>query len=64
MNCGSEDHLKCDLSCVDCNASDVHKCAHRPKCLAWFNGPDNPAIQSWYSEALSKLLKMFTDNPR
>jgi hypothetical protein len=64
LNCGSKDHLNCDLSCVDCNVSDVHKCAHCPKFLAWFNGPDNPAIQSWYSEALSKLRKTFTGNPR
>ena len=64
MNCGSKDHLKCDLSCVDCNVSDVHKCAHCPKFLAWFNGPDNPAIQSWYSVALSQLRKTFTGNPR
>ena len=64
MNCGSKDHLKCDLCCVDCNVSDVHKRAHCPKFLAWFNGPDNPAIQSWYSETLSKLRKTFTGNPR
>ena len=48
MNCGTKDHLQCDLSCIDCHASDIHKCAHCPKFLAWFNGPDNPAIQSWY----------------
>ena len=44
LNCGSKDHLKCDLKCVDCNASNAHICDHCPKLLAWFNGPDNPAI--------------------
>ena len=64
MNCGSKDHLKFDLSCVDCDASDVPICNHCPKILAWFNGHDNPAIQSWYSETLSEHLKTFTGNPR
>ena len=61
LNCGLKKVPKitlatCDLRFVDCNTSIVHECAGCPKFLSWFNGPDNPDIQSWYSQTLLSLV--------